>query len=117
VHPLLRAAFCLLLAAAYTLSAVSPCGPVLEDRSARPPFAASAERISAWEADAAQQKVTAACPCGCPRKSPVRSGGSAGFALLRPAPEPVFQPASFEIASSPPASPAAPYRDVDPAPI
>lgn len=118
--PLLRITASLLLAVAYTLSAVSPCPPVLEASARAPYSSAKAAQLAAPDADGAaepQTSIAAACPCGCEKKSPVRGGGSAGFALSRPTPEPAFQPTAFTVAAASPARPAAPDAGIDPVPI
>jgi hypothetical protein len=115
----LRAILCLLLSAAYTAAAVVPCAPVLEDTEPGLPFAASAERVAAFEAALAAEpevSIGAECPCGCEKKSPVRGSGT-GFALPRPLPEAAFGAEGFEIASSLPAAHGAPDRLPEPVPI
>jgi hypothetical protein len=116
----LRLASFLLLTIAYAVVSVAPCQPVLDDAESGLPFAASTERVAAWEAARSTQPETslaAACPCGCEQKSPVRSGGSVGFALLRTARESVFVPSGFEVAFASPGAPAAPRQGIDPVPI
>jgi hypothetical protein len=116
----LRLASFLLLTLAYAVVSVAPCQPVFDEADAGLPFAASAERIAAWDAARANQpgaSIAAACPCGCEQKSPVRSGGGAGFALLRTTPERAFAPSGFEVAFASPFAPAAPSHGIDPVPI
>lgn len=118
--PLLRASACLLLTVAYTLAAVAPCQPVFEGPANGSPAEARAERVTAWDAAGAEEpqtSIAAACPCGCEKKSPVRTGAGAGFALSRVAPEPACGAASFEVAFAPPSAPVMPDPGIDPIPV
>lgn len=116
----LRLASSLLLTLAYAVVSVAPCQPVFDEAESGLPFAASVERIAAWDAARSTQpetSIAAACPCGCEQKSPVRSGGGVGFALHRTAPERAFAPSGFEVAFASPGAPAAPGQEIDPVPI